>query len=251
MKVKKTELSNKRADLQKKSALLQVQYEKENDSGLSIAEQVSAKRRQIKYYENMGCKRSSDINTCDGVAAVSGWVYPLSHFYQSSNYGWDENRYHYAVDLGVGEGTAVKAVGPGTVQYARRSGVKDSCTIDYSVWNKYKSVGVQRYYSNCTCGGNVIQIKHTYNGQSYLSLYMHLRSMNVSEGARVSAGQVIGYSGGGPNEIIALHDHCTGGPHLHFAMSEGPYLIGYSSVKGNTFDPVRFFPAMRGIGSSM
>lgn len=251
LKVKQTELAQKKVELQNKSTMLQLQYEKENDSGLSIAEQIAAKRRNIKYYENLGCKRSSDITSCNGVAAVSGWVYPLSHFNQSSNYGWDENRYHYAVDLGVGEGSAVKAVGPGTVMYARASGYSASCTIDYSTWKRYSDYGVQRNYSNCTCGGNVIQILHTYNGRSYISLYMHLLSMNVSEGSKVSSGQVIGYSGGGPSEIKALHDHCTGGPHLHFTMSEGSGLVGKSSYEGNTFNPVRFFPAMKGIGSSL
>lgn len=251
LRKKQTELTAKKKDLQSKSTMLQLQYEKENDSGLSIAEQISAKRRNIKYYENLGCKRSSDITSCNGVAAVTGWVYPISTFLQSSNYGWDENRYHYAVDLGVGEGTAVKAVGPGRVLYARASGRSDSCTIDSSVYNRYKDYGVQRYYSNCTCGGNVVQILHTYNGRSYVSLYMHLLSINVSEGSSVSAGQVIGYSGGGPSEIKSLHDHCTGGPHLHFTMSEGSGLVGKSSMKGNTFDPVRFFPAMKGIGARL
>ena len=45
LRKKQTELTAKKKDLQSKSTMLQLQYEKENDSGLSIAEQISAKRR--------------------------------------------------------------------------------------------------------------------------------------------------------------------------------------------------------------
>ncbi len=241
LKTKQIELSNKKKELQNKSTLLQLQYQKENDSGLNIAEQIAAKKKNIKYYESIGCKRSSDITTCNGIPAVTGWTYPLASFRQSSNYGWDENRYHYAVDLGTPEGSTVRAVGPGKVIFAGSVGYKSSCYSSYT----------GQYYSDCHCGGYVIQILHTYNGQEYVSLYMHLINSYVGYGTRVSGGQAIGTSGGGTQEISKWHDHCTAGAHLHFTMSKGPNLIGSSGVKGNTFDPVRFFPAMRGIGSTL
>ena len=239
LKNKQVELAAKKKDLQAKSTMLQLQYQKENDSGLSIAEQIAAKRKNIKYYESIGCKRNSDITQCNGIPAVSGWTYPLNHFRQSSNYGWDENRYHYAVDLGTPEGSAVKAVGPGKVVFAGSVGYRASCYSSYT----------GQSYTNCHCGGYVVQILHSYQGQEYISLYMHLLTSNVGYGSRVSGGQTIGTSGGGTAEINKWHDHCTAGAHLHFTMSSGSDLVGSSGVKGNTFDPKRFFPAMWGIGA--
>ena len=80
---------------------------------------------------------------------------------------------------------------------------------------------------------------------------MHLISGNVSIGDSVSGGQAIGISGGGPREQAKWGDRCTEGAHLHFTMATGPYLIGSSSQAGSTFNPSRFFPAMRGYGASM
>ena len=80
---------------------------------------------------------------------------------------------------------------------------------------------------------------------------MHLIDGYVKINQAVTGGQLIGTSGGGPKEIAKWGDRCTEGPHLHFAMSTGSSMIGSSSRKGSTFDPVRFFPAMKGIGSRL
>ena len=221
----------KRKELQDKQVLLQSKYQDEKDETMDFSDQVAAKRKLIKHYESLGCSRNQNVNTCTGMAAVDGWFYPLNSFYQSSNYGWDENRYHYAVDLAVGEGSAVKAVGNGEVIY---SGV---------YWRK----------DGTSCGGLVIQIRHTYNGVDYISLYMHMLSSNVSVGKKVTGGQVIGYSGGGSQSIAKYNDQCTGGAHLHFTMAyagkDGGIYNTSSSYQGTTFNPNRFFPAMKGIGS--
>lgn len=223
--VKQKDLATQKTDLQRQYAVIQVQYEDQQDEGLDIADQISEKKKLIKLYKDRGCSMNQDINTCGGAAAVAGWTYPLKSFYQTSNYGWDENRYHYAVDLGVPEGTNVYAVANGTVVSAK--------------------VGTNG------CGGMIVQIRHHYNGSNYISLYMHLITSYVKMGDVVTGGQVIGTSGGGPIEVAKWGDYCTGGAHLHFAMSAGANLIGYSSQQGSTFDPVRFFPSMKGIGSRL
>lgn len=224
-------LAKKKEELQAKYLIVQTQYKDATDDSLDVATQISEKKKLIKVYESMGCSMDQDVKTCNGVAAVDGWYYPLTHFYQSSNYGWDENRYHYAVDLAISEGTPVRAVANGEVISS--------------------SVAWSSVVPGTSCGGYVVQIKHNYNGSWYVSLYMHLLSANVSVGDKVTGGQVIGTSGGGPAEIAKWKDRCTGGAHLHFAMANGDSHIGSSSTKGSTFDPVRFFPAMKGIGSSM
>lgn len=224
---KQTELSKKKKDLEAKYLIVQAQYKDEQDEGLSIADQISEKKKLINYYKAQGCSMNQNINNCSGMAAVDGWTYPLDYFTQTSDYA--EARinsrgavvHHYAVDLGVGEGTAVKAVANGEVISAAAS----------------------------TCGGMVIQIKHSYNGSYYVSLYMHLIDSYVKIGSKVTGGQVIGTSGGGPREIAKWGDTCTEGPHLHFSMATGDSMIRYSSELGSTFNPVRFFPAMKGTWS--
>lgn len=222
---KQTDLSNQKTKLQEQYAIIQVQYKTEQDEGLDIADQISEKKKLIKLYQSRGCSMNQDVNSCTSAAAVDGWTYPLKSFRQTSNYGWDENRYHYAVDLGTPEGSSVYAVANGTVVSAK--------------------VGTNG------CGGMIIQIRHNYNGSNYISLYMHLIDSYVKMGDVVSGGQVIGTSGGGPIEVAKWGDKCTGGAHLHFTMSAGANLVGYSSQQGSTFDPVRFFPAMKGIGSRL
>lgn len=225
LNTKQTNLAKQKTELQEQYTLIKVQYQDEQDEGLDIADQISEKKKLIKLYKDRGCSMNQDINTCTRAAAVAGWTYPLRSFRQTSNYGWDENRYHYAVDLGVPEGSTVYAVANGTVVSAK--------------------VGTNG------CGGMIVQIRHNYKESNYISLYMHLIDSYVKMGDVVTGGQVIGTSGGGPIEIAKWGDYCTGGAHLHFAMSAGANLIGYSSERGSTFDPVRFFPAMKGIGSKL
>ena len=222
---KQEELAQKKQDLQAKYLIVQAQYEDEHDEGLSIADQIAEKRKVVNYYKKI-CKMNQDINTCSGSVAVDGWTYPLSHFIQSSIYAENrDGKKHYAVDLAVGEGSNVYAVANGTV--------------------------ISAHVGNNGCGGMIVQIRHNYNGSNYVSLYMHLIKSYVSINQNVTKGQVIGTSGGGPIEQAKWGDTCTGGAHLHFAMSAGYSAIGYSSELGSTFDPVRFFPAMKGYGASM
>lgn len=237
------DLANKKTELQSKYALVQSQYKEEQEEGLSIADQISEKRKLIKFYESIGCTKNQNINYCGvssssgssgggsgssggggSVAAVSGWTYPLKHFSQSSIYGESRgSSRHYAVDLATPEGSTVYAVANGRVISAKAS----------------------------SCGGLVIQIMHNLNGSNYVSLYMHLISGNVSIGQVVSGGQAIGISGGGTQEIAKWGDRCTEGAHLHFTMATGSNLIGSSSQAGSTFNPVRFFPAMSGYGARL
>ena len=229
---KQDELEVKIKDLEEKQMIVQTQYADEKDETLNVADQVAATKKRIKHYESLGCKKNQNVNTCTGIAAVDGWVYPLSRWYQTSNYGYDENRYHYAVDLHAPEGNEVKAVGNGEVIY---SGVY------------WRVPGVS------SCGGLVIQIRHSYKGVDYISLYMHMLSSRVSVGTKVTAGQVIGTSGGGSASIKKYGDQCTGGAHLHFTMAyaskDGGIYNTPSSSPGTTFNPLRFFPAMKGIHS--
>lgn len=89
------------------------------------------------------------------------------------------NSSHLAIDIAKPTGSPVKAAAAGTV-----------------VWAGWRNNG----------GGLVVQVDH---GDGIQTVYNHLGSMSVNEGAVVAAGQTIAAVG------------CTGtctGPHVHFAV---------------------------------
>lgn len=130
------------------------------------------------------------------VGTVSNW--PLPGYYEvSSSYGWrthpitGRRTMHSGIDIPAPTGTAIHSVGAGDVIFAG-------------------------WYGGY---GNAIVIDH---GGGTSTLYGHLSRLAVSEGRKVSQGQIIGYVGS------------TGfstGPHLHFEVR----------INGNTSDPMRYF----------
>jgi murein DD-endopeptidase MepM/ murein hydrolase activator NlpD len=81
-----------------------------------------------------------------------------------------------------------------------------------------------------TSYGECIRIVHTINGQTWETLYAHMRagSRGYNEGQRVKRGSIIGYMGS------------TGystGQHLHFELHKGRWNID----KSNAVDPNKYF----------
>ncbi|GGT28063.1 hypothetical protein GCM10010271_35080 [Streptomyces kurssanovii] len=114
------------------------------------------------------------------------WVAPVADDavgtgYRVSGSMWSSG-YHTGVDFPVPTGTAIRAVGPGTVVTAG---------------------------SNSAYGYQVV-IKH---GDGKYSQYAHLASLGVVDGQKVNGGDRIGYSGATGN---------VSGPHLHFEIRTGP-----------------------------
>ncbi len=100
--------------------------------------------------------------------------------------GFKPEEKHYAVDVVVAEGTAVKAVANGRVIFAE-------WTADT---------------------GYVVIIEHVNN---MLSVYKHNSSVNTSQGDYVKSGEVICFSGAA--------GELSSGPHLHFELwSDGQAL---------------------------
>lgn len=97
--------------------------------------------------------------------------------------GFNQEKKHFAVDIVVAEGTAVKSVADGRVIFAE--------------WTAET--------------GYVVIIEHANN---LLSVYKHNSSINKSQGDYVKSGEVISFSG--------ATGELTTGPHLHFELwSEG------------------------------
>ena len=125
---------------------------------------------------------SSSGSAATPAASASGLIWPVSGPI-TSPYGPrclpnGDCAFHPGVDIGVSSGTPIKAAAAGTVIY--------------SGW-------MEGY-------GNLVVIDH---GSGLATAYAHQSSISAGNGASVSQGQVIGYSG------------CTGycfGPHLHFEV---------------------------------
>lgn len=123
--------------------------------------------------------------------SASGLIWPASGPI-SSPFGYRWGALHAGIDIDTGYGAPIVAAKAGTVI----------------------SAGWNGGYGNC------IIIDH---GGSFSTLYAHQSRMVVGEGASVSQGQLIGYTGGTGNVT---------GPHLHFETRVG----------GTPQNPMNFLP---------
>lgn len=112
--------------------------------------------------------------------SAAGFIWPLEGTV-TSGFGYRWGRMHEGIDISVPEGTPIRAVADGTV---------------ILVQSEYESGG----YGNYSC------IDH---GGGLSTCYAHQSSFATSVGARVSQGDLIGYSGNTGNST---------GPHLHFEV---------------------------------
>jgi len=116
----------------------------------------------------------------DGPVGTGVFVWPTVEKFLS---GYDYNPpIHYGIDIAGHLGIAI---------YAADSGV-----VVYAGWNDWGY-------------GNVIVIDH---GKGWQTLYGHLNALNVTCGAAVTQGMVIGAMGSTGN---------SSGPHLHFELRQG------------------------------
>jgi murein DD-endopeptidase MepM/ murein hydrolase activator NlpD len=83
------------------------------------------------------------------------------------------------------------------------------------------------YQDKKNCGG-FVRIKHKQNGNTFYTKYCHLRDIKVPKGKMVKAGEVIGLSGGGPNDP---HRGSSKGAHLHFEIED---------IAGNPYNPSNY-----------
>ena len=130
-----------------------------------------------------------------GFTGTGTYQWPSSeHFISGYEYSPEIN--HWGIDIGGDTGNPIYATDSGVVVYAGWS------ALGY---------------------GNVIAIDHGQNadGQTVQSVYAHLSAINVSCGASVYQGNVIGYMGSTGNST---------GPHLHFEL-----IIGSTKVNPHAY----------------
>lgn len=122
----------------------------------------------------------------------------------SSPFGPRWGSFHHGIDIGKGGRTG-----------------------DVPVVAAYEGSVIRSYYSSSY--GNTVMISHNVDGQVITTLYAHLENRLVSDGQRVSKGQLLGYMGNTGRSF---------GPHLHFEVHEGPW----NASKSNAVDPLRYIP---------
>ena len=152
----------------------------------------------------------------DGTVIIenSEWLKPLNSGIITSEVAYRWGSYHNALDIGGNaEGTPVYAAAAGVV-----------------------SGKIDRY----SCGGNMLYIDVTVNGQAYTTYYYHLLRFNVNVGDIVTQDTIIGYVGGYTTaSAYGGYDNCSTGPHLHFGVARG-YYNGYSVPSSNVIVPPGF-----------
>lgn len=228
---KNKELEVDRKNLNSKLNTLRYNLASFDKEGASLEDDIANMKKQIKAYEDMGCKKDQDLDKCSATINAYGWKLPVEKGCVSSNYGWRSfwlngrvvTDFHYGMDLScMSEGSPVYAAADGIV---------------YSIINR------------SSCGGNMVYIRHTVNGKKYTTVYMHLLSFGagIKLNAVVTDSTVIGYVGGWSTSTShGGYDGCTTGTHLHFGMASGWPDYGFSSY---TFDPRNIFAFPAEIGS--
>lgn len=222
---REVELNKQINDLADKISDLNDELEDYFDISLSVEDDIKSTEELIKYYQNLGCKENQDLQECVNVLGDTGFIRPLVKGTITSVWGYRThpvtgvvNTFHNGVDIG---GNAV-----GTSVYSAANGM------------------VGKIINKASCGGNQVYIYHTINGKRYTTVYMHLNTINVKLGQKVTSQSVIGTVGGQKG----TYDTCTTGAHLHFGMGTGWYGSDYTSSstwKANSVNPVTkvSFPA--------
>ncbi len=131
--------------------------------------------------------RGTPSSSNSNIVTTAGFLRPVGGPI-TSPFGWRQHpifgsrTFHSGIDIGAAFGSPVKAANSGSVVY----------------------VGWYGGY------GKVVIVNHgNYNGKPTSTLYAHLSSYSVSNGASVSKGQIIGH--------VGSTGYSTG-PHLHFEV---------------------------------
>jgi len=169
------------ANLESETAL----YQEAAAEEAKIQREINAKAEE--YRKQQEADRQAAIGKVSGTGDLM-WPVPSSG-YISSGYGvrlhpvYRVMRQHYGIDIGAAHGASVIA--------------SDSGRVITSAYN--------------SSYGNYIVVYHgTVNGVTMTTLYAHLSSRRVSEGADVVKGQIIGLVGS---------TGVSTGPHLHFEVT--------------------------------
>ena len=187
---KETQLSGYKSSLKLSQSKKQKYEEEMNKQEQIIESALDEKRKKIEAAAKNPSENNTGLDLYKGKVGKLRWPLKIAGRI-SSGFGARKapkagaSTYHKGIDLAVPSGTEIVAAGDGTV-----------VTAMYSA-----------------SAGNYIMI---YHGSSTYTVYMHCSRLAVTEGDKVTRGQVIGYVGSTGNST---------GPHLHFGLSiNGSYV---------------------------
>ena len=191
--------------LEKKLSNYNVSLKDLETAHTNIDDTIADRKRTLQYYESIykqnNCKETVELDACLTVESASGFIRPTKKGSISSEWGYRRcpihgRELHSGIDIALAMNTPVYAAASGTV------------------------VGITRRSS---CGGNIVTIRHSIKGTIYRTRYMHLASINVSMGQKVTVLTEIGKSGGGGYTLRRNGgwDRCSTGAHLHFMILPG------------------------------
>lgn len=173
-----------------------------------IDTQIRSQQDTIKYYQSVCDSETQKLSTCTKDPQSFGWLKPLVKGRVSSLFGYRsfDNNFHSGVDIaGNPEGTPEYAAANGRVaQVTKRS----------------------------NCGGNIVYIHVTVNGQRYTLIYAHMLEIKVKLNQIVTTDTVVGTVGGystSTHYSKSGYDRCAYGAHLHFGVAKGWYHVDYST----------------------
>lgn len=221
---KEITLEENRKTLTSKVNKLSASLSSYKTEGATIQEDITDLKKEIKAYEDQGCKKEQELSACTAKINATGWKYPLVKGCVTSEYtgyktrtDWSGGGGHHGIDLScVSEGTKV---------YAAADGI------------------VKRIVYKSKCGGNMVYVYHTVNGKKYTTVYMHLLSIdsNIAVNKVVTDQTVIGKMGGGStSKSKGGYDRCTTGAHLHFGIADGWNATSFESYSFNPREILAF-----------
>jgi len=193
-------LANQEAALQK---AIQMEQKRQAQIAAERARQAELARQQAAQQKSSGGSAPAPAPAAPSVAPPSGsgmLQMPASGRF-TSGIGQRWGTFHAGVDI------ANKA--SNVPIYAAADGVV-----------------IRSYYSSSY--GNAIFIAHSINGQTYTTVYAHMSSRMVGNGAVVSRGQQIGVMGNTGQSY---------GQHLHFELHRG----SWNASKSNAINPMPYF----------
>lgn len=197
---KKKELENSKENLTQLKASLE---EKQKAAQQKINDEIERIRKEQEAARRAGTGNTTTFTGSDFIWPVEGYTTITTRYGEIYNLVVSTGSAHTGCDIAGANilGKPIRAIQSGTVTTA--------------------TYGQYGY-------GNYVIVNHgtnSSNGNSYMSLYGHCSSLNVSVGQSVTKGQVIGYVGSTGNST---------GPHLHLEVY----------VNWQRTDPLQFYPAI-------
>lgn len=206
---KKVSLDNVKTQLKAQQAKIEANSSSIMSTMPSVETQIKEAQAQVKYFKELGCGQTEDIQRCQyrisqnsntSLPSVGFFSRPMMKGYVTQYYNSNSHRAYDFSSSNKAE--PIYAVAEGTVHAIYH----DNCT----------SGGWCGYW----CNGNakVVITKHNYNGQYFYVTYAHLGSFgNISVGSYVTRNTQIGTMG---------NTGCSTGAHLHLEVATCHYMNG-------------------------